>query len=63
MGERRKTYRCFLRTDQGRIAGVREIEAAADEDAMARALDLLRASTYPCAEIWDLDRRVGSVTR
>jgi hypothetical protein len=63
MGEQRKTYRCFLRTDQGHIAGVEEVEAASDEEAKARALVLLRASNYPSGEIWDLDRLVGSVTR
>lgn len=61
MGERRKTYRCFLKSAEGRTAGVQEIKAASDAEAKERCLDLLRAGVHRAGELWEQDRHVASI--
>jgi hypothetical protein len=52
-------YRCYLKNDKGRIAGVEEIEAACDEQAKGQCLACLEArSDFSGVELWERDRLV-----
>lgn len=53
------TYRCFLKNDKGRIAGVEEIDAACDDEAKRQCLACLAAKPdFSGIELWELDRLV-----
>ena len=52
-------YRCFFKTEEGRIAQVEELEAPGDEYAVARCLERLKtAPGWRGIELWEFERLV-----
>ena len=59
-----RTYRIYLRDAPNVVARVREVEAASDEEARERAVEVLaQQSAYPIAEVWDRARLVCTVDK
>ena len=60
---REPDYRMYLLDDNRRFCAVEEFVASDDEAALARAREILAATEFPAAEVWQRARQVAVVTR
>ncbi len=58
-----RTYFVYLLDRNGHIVIRREVDADDDDTALVLAREILAAHpSYPAAEVWDLDRKLATLT-